>query len=80
MSGGTVRSRTAAGAIRFGQYRAARSGEYFHYRASALDIAAPYGSRIVAAASGSVIYAGWKDNGGGYQVWIAHGSGLYTTL
>jgi len=26
-----------------------------------------------------VIYAGWKNNGGGYQVWIAHGSGLYTT-
>ena len=53
--------------------------QYFHYGHPALDIAAPYGSRIVAAASGSVIYAGWKDNGGGYQVWIAHGSGLYTT-
>ena len=26
-----------------------------------------------------MIFAGWKDNGGGYQVWIAHGSGLYTT-
>jgi murein DD-endopeptidase MepM/ murein hydrolase activator NlpD len=26
-----------------------------------------------------VIFAGWKNNGGGYQVWIAHGSGLYTT-
>ena len=24
-------------------------------------------------------FAGWKNNGGGYQVWIAHGSGLYTT-
>jgi len=53
--------------------------QYFHYGHPALDIAAPYGSRIVAAASGTVIYAGWKDNGGGYQVWIAHGSGLYTT-
>ena len=28
---------------------------------------------------GTVIFAGWKSNGGGYQVWIAHGSGLYTT-
>jgi hypothetical protein len=26
-----------------------------------------------------VTFAGWKSNGGGYQVWIAHGSGLYTT-
>jgi murein DD-endopeptidase MepM/ murein hydrolase activator NlpD len=25
-----------------------------------------------------VVYAGWKDNGGGYQVWISHGNGLYT--
>jgi LysM repeat protein len=53
--------------------------QYFHYGHPALDIAAPYGSRIVAAASGTVIFAGWKSNGGGYQVWIAHGSGLYTT-
>ena len=26
-----------------------------------------------------MIFAGWKNNGGGYQVWIAHGSDLYTT-
>ena len=37
------------------------------------------GDRIVAAAGGTVTFAGWKSNGGGYQVWIAHGSGLYTT-
>ena len=37
------------------------------------------GDPIVAAAGGTVIFAGWKSNGGGYQVWIAHGSGLYTT-
>jgi murein DD-endopeptidase MepM/ murein hydrolase activator NlpD len=53
--------------------------QYFHYGHPALDIQAPYGSRIIAAASGTVIFAGWKSNGGGYQVWIAHGSGLYTT-
>ena len=35
--------------------------------------------RVRAAAGGTVIFAGWKSNGGGYQVWIAHGSGLYTT-
>ena len=53
--------------------------QYFHYGHPALDIQAPYGSRIVSAASGTVIFAGWKSNGGGYQVWVAHGSGLYTT-
>jgi murein DD-endopeptidase MepM/ murein hydrolase activator NlpD len=53
--------------------------QYFHYGHPAIDIQAPYGSRIISAASGTVIFAGWKSNGGGYQVWIAHGSGLYTT-
>ena len=36
-------------------------------------------TRSYAAAGGTVTFAGWKSNGGGYQVWIAHGSGLYTT-
>jgi murein DD-endopeptidase MepM/ murein hydrolase activator NlpD len=53
--------------------------QYFHYGHYAIDIAADPGTRVMAAASGSVIFAGWKNNGGGYQVWIAHGSGLYTT-
>jgi murein DD-endopeptidase MepM/ murein hydrolase activator NlpD len=52
--------------------------QYFHYGHPAIDIAAPYGSRIVSAASGTVIFAGWKNNGGGYQVYVAHGSGLFT--
>ena len=53
--------------------------QYFHYGHYAIDIAADYGSTVRAAAAGTVIFAGWKSNGGGYQVWIAHGSGLYTT-
>ena len=53
--------------------------QYFHYGHYAIDIAADYGTKVVAAASGTVIFAGWKNNGGGYQVWISHGSGLYTT-
>ncbi len=53
--------------------------QYFHYGHYAIDIAADYGSTVRAAADGTVIYSGWKNNGGGYQVWIAHGSGLYTT-
>ncbi|MFL5712714.1 MAG: peptidoglycan DD-metalloendopeptidase family protein [Chloroflexota bacterium] len=53
--------------------------QYFHYGHYAIDIAADYGSTVRAAAAGTVTFAGWKSNGGGYQVWIAHGSGLYTT-
>ncbi len=53
--------------------------QYFHYGHPALDIAADYGTGVRAAATGTVIFAGWKSNGGGYQVWIAHGGGLFTT-
>jgi murein DD-endopeptidase MepM/ murein hydrolase activator NlpD len=53
--------------------------QYYHASHPAIDIAAPEGTRVLAAAAGTVIWAGWKDNGGGYQVWIAHGSGLFTT-
>ena len=53
--------------------------QYFHYGHYAIDIAADYGSTARAAAGGTVIFAGWKSNGGGYQVWVAHGSGLFTT-
>lgn len=53
--------------------------QYFRYGHYGLDIAATYGSTVRAAAAGTVQFAGWRSNGGGYQVWIAHGSGLYTT-
>jgi murein DD-endopeptidase MepM/ murein hydrolase activator NlpD len=53
--------------------------QYYHYGHYGIDIQAPYGTTVKAAASGTVIFAGWKNNGGGYQVWISHGSNLYTT-
>jgi murein DD-endopeptidase MepM/ murein hydrolase activator NlpD len=53
--------------------------QYSHYGHPAIDVAGEYGSPVVAAAGGRVIYAGWRSNGGGYQVWIDHGNGLYTT-
>ncbi len=53
--------------------------QYFHSGHTAIDIAADYGSPVVAAAGGRVVFAGWKSNGGGWQVWMSHGSGIYTT-
>ena len=37
-------------------------------------------STVVSPLSGHVVFAGWKSNGGGYQVWISHGNGIYTSL
>jgi murein DD-endopeptidase MepM/ murein hydrolase activator NlpD len=53
--------------------------QYAHAGHMALDIAADYGAPVVAAAGGRVVFAGWKNNGGGWQVWINHGGGMYTT-
>jgi murein DD-endopeptidase MepM/ murein hydrolase activator NlpD len=50
----------------------------FHRGHPADDIAAARGTRIVPIFSGRVVFAGWKSNCGGYQVWVYHGGGLYT--
>ena len=42
------------------------------------DLAADRGDRVVPIGSGRVVFAGWKSNCGGYQVWVYHGGGLYT--
>ena len=52
--------------------------QYFHAGHLALDIAAPYGSLIVAAQSGVVTSSGWRNNGGGYVISIDHGNGMQT--
>ena len=36
----------------------------------AIDIAAPQGTRVVPIGNGTVVFAGWKSNCGGYQVWV----------
>lgn len=53
--------------------------QYFHASHPAIDIAADYGTPVRAAHAGTVTFAGWKNNGGGWQVWISHGGNLYTT-
>ena len=53
--------------------------QYFHYGHYGIDVAADYGSPIVAPAAGKVVFAGWKSNGGGNQVWLALDNGLFTT-
>ena len=52
--------------------------QYFHAGHLALDIAAPYGSQVVAAQSGIVTSSGWRNNGGGLVIEIDHGNGLVT--
>lgn len=52
--------------------------QYYHSGHLALDIAAPYGSTIVAAQSGVVTWAGWRNNGGGNVISIDHGNGMTT--
>ena len=53
--------------------------QYFHYGHYGIDIAADYGTPVVAPVAAHVIFAGWKSNGGGYQVWLHLENGLYTT-
>ena len=44
----------------------------------AYDIASPLGTEVLPVRSGKVVFAGWRSNCGGRQVWISHGNGLYT--
>jgi murein DD-endopeptidase MepM/ murein hydrolase activator NlpD len=43
------------------------------------DYSAPTGTPIKAGASGTVVFAGWTNNGGGNMVTIDHGNGYFTT-
>jgi murein DD-endopeptidase MepM/ murein hydrolase activator NlpD len=50
----------------------------YHSYHKADDIASYSGTRVVPMRSGKVVFAGWKRNCGGYQVWVSHGNGLYS--
>ena len=41
-----------------------------------IDIAAPRWTGVVPIGNGKVVFAGWKSNCGGYQVWVRHRDGV----
>jgi len=47
-------------------------------RHRAIDIASTRGTLVVPIKAGRVVFAGWRSNCGGYQVWVNHGNGLYS--
>ena len=51
---------------------------YFSSWHLAIDIAAPYGTTVMASDGGVVTWAGWRNNGGGLVVEIDHGNGIHT--
>jgi murein DD-endopeptidase MepM/ murein hydrolase activator NlpD len=70
---------------RFGPRRLGMGTSNFH---TGLDIAAPYGSDVVAARSGTVTFAGWSGaygytvklrHHGGSETWYAHNSSLHVS-
>jgi murein DD-endopeptidase MepM/ murein hydrolase activator NlpD len=60
----------------------ASKSSYISQRASrhhpAIDIAAHKGTRVLPIGTGTVVFAGYKSNCGGYQVWIRNHHGLYS--
>lgn len=88
-SGGAVPKGTSSG----GGYAAPRSSgwlwpvggnnyisQYFWSGHHAIDIAAPKGTAVYAAVSGTVVFAGWRSqSGGGNVIWVMEGTKLYTT-
>jgi murein DD-endopeptidase MepM/ murein hydrolase activator NlpD len=51
-------------------------GYHSYHRAN--DLASYSGTPVVPMGNGTVVFAGWKGNCGGYQVWVSHGNGLYS--
>jgi murein DD-endopeptidase MepM/ murein hydrolase activator NlpD len=49
--------------------RSSHVTQWYHRSHPAIDIGARLGTPILAAESGRVVFAGWKRNGGGWQVW-----------
>jgi murein DD-endopeptidase MepM/ murein hydrolase activator NlpD len=50
----------------------------FHDGHRGIDIQSPRWTGVVPIRSGTTVFAGWRNNCGGYQVWVSHGAGLYS--
>lgn len=50
--------------------RYSRVSQWYSSRHLGIDLASYCGTKIVPVMSGTVIFAGWKNNGGGWQVWV----------
>ena len=74
----TVRAPAPAPAALVWPVPAGSISQYYHAGHLALDIAAAYGSQVVAAQAGVVTSSGWRNNGGGYVISIDHGNGMIT--
>ncbi|MGH2463043.1 MAG: M23 family metallopeptidase [Candidatus Limnocylindria bacterium] len=53
--------------------------QYFWSGHQAVDIAHAYGGAVVAADTGTVVSAGWQNNGGGLVITIQHSDGRVTS-
>lgn len=51
-------------------------GQYFSAGHPALDILSPCGTPVLASLAGTIVQAGWKDNGGGNVVTVDSGNGF----
>jgi murein DD-endopeptidase MepM/ murein hydrolase activator NlpD len=80
LPGSTSGGRYAGGSMWWPVNGAWHISQYYWSGHHAIDIAAPYGTPVIAAAGGTVVYAGWRSyEQGGYVVWIKHTDNLYTT-
>ncbi|MEB4614433.1 M23 family metallopeptidase, partial [Leucobacter sp. M11] len=62
----------------FSTWRPACNNGYCATEHTGTDLAAGYGTPIVAATSGTVELGGWTSWGGGNMVWINHAGGFQT--
>ena len=51
---------------------------YYSSAHLAIDIATAAGTTVVASDAGTVVWAGWRNNGGGLVIEIDHGNGMHT--